>query len=187
MSVFCSDCKYMFFGDSHIYYNFKGISDSVIVNYSKTMYSVGEDGIIPGLDNKYIKDKVVILSYGEIDVRHRIHDEVKRGKDILDIIDSLVCNYMNVINKLKCKEIVVCGILYQHDKGYMAVGSYYERTMYRNILTTVLRNKVIEGGYIFFDIPGIYFDRFSELTDGIHIRDNIVCIEEIKKILDNIV
>ena len=61
--------------------NFKSIDVCII---EPVHYSIPNDGI-------------VLVSFGEIDVRNHIHKQVELGRDIQEICNTLVCNYIECI------------------------------------------------------------------------------------------
>lgn len=67
---------------------------------STTMYSASTDGI---LNFSNVDDNsVVVLSFGEIDVRCRIHQQVEKNRNIDEIVDEIVSKFSNALRE-QCK------------------------------------------------------------------------------------
>lgn len=136
-------------GDSHSG-SFKNINNCIIHHIGPiTMHRVGRDGLnILNLQKLGIKENdIVIFTFGEIDVRCHIgkqRDEKKR--DLNEIIDTLVKNYINTINlnkklynKINCViYLVVPPTNRCNNKNFPFYGTINDRINITNKLNSTL-------------------------------------------------
>ena len=199
------------FGDSHANSNFYNIKYNNLFNHftnSITLYRVGRDKLnFINFKNFNIKSNdIVIYQFGEVDCRCHIGKQVSLHRNLNDIINKLVNNYIESIiinlqnyNNIK---IIICSIPppmnrnYYENKygpvtnGFPFIGTNEERIIYTKLLNQKLNELCIINNFIFFD----YYDYYNnngllkiELSDDIcHIKDNSKLLEELYKIIDNL-
>lgn len=87
-------------GDSHSS-EFSGIKDCFIHHIGpRTMYRVGRNGlkILNFKDYNVSENDLVILTFGEIDVRCHIGKQVDfHGRELDEVLSTLVSNYLNTV------------------------------------------------------------------------------------------
>jgi len=189
------------FGDSHADFNFRNFRANNYAVPSITMHRVGRDNIImnfkPMFNNE---DSTFLFNYGEVDCRCNIGKQIIDGRNLQEVSQLLVDNYFKTIkNNVKLyKNIIVVAIIPPTKKGdfekiygpitheYPFVGSDDDRLLYHKTVNSLLEDRCVENGFIFFD-P---FDHYSDddgfllhsLSDTqVHIGDNSEILEEFKK------
>src|SRR5579859_1799316 len=85
----------------HYYFPYNettGATFSIYEIFGKTMYSIGRNGL--NIGSYGVNDhEIVLFVFGEIDVRaHIVKQRDEKGRDLEEILTSLVTNYINVIN-----------------------------------------------------------------------------------------
>lgn len=110
------------YGDSHAHYCCQSLpayftkeDDVRFVSsheFSTTMHRVGRDKHIINCDPNVInKDRdIIIIIYGEIDCRCHIGRQIQKGRELTEIIDTLVCNYTNTISKYGFRNVIVLAV-----------------------------------------------------------------------------
>lgn len=110
------------YGDSHAHFScqslkayFQEDNDITVVSsheYSVTMHRIGRDKhivhCVPDLIDRE-KDIVIIL-YGEVDCRCHIGRQIQKGRDLAEIVETLVCNYINTIIQYGFKNVIVIAV-----------------------------------------------------------------------------
>lgn len=188
------------YGDSHGRFNFKNLKIPNInhsIN-SITMFRIGRDNIIIGLNKHTIqKNDIIIVSYGEIDCRCHIQKQINLGKNEDDVINELVNNYIRTIknntNGLDIK-IIIIGVIpptkqvdYESIHGpilheFPFVGTDDERVRYTDKVNTLLEKLSNINNFMYFN-PYSFYTRPDgtlkyELSDRIvHIGDTSVFLE----------
>jgi hypothetical protein len=103
-------------GDSHAKYNFIGfpLEYTDWHESSITMYRIGRDKEFPNLNKEYIKsENTFIFCYGEVDCRCHIGKQIRLGRHIDDVCETLVNAYIEAISSVfVCyKKICICFIV----------------------------------------------------------------------------
>ena len=187
------------YGDSHARYNFNGLifpHRNHSVN-STTMHRVGRDKKIIGFSPDQLSaDNIFVLQYGEIDCRCHINRQYKLGRDVHEICDSIVKEYINsiIVNITTYKAIIVCAVIpptcqkeYEDINGpitheFPFVGNDIERISYTNMINEYLMLYCKQHNFIFFD-P---YDSYKRLdgTLRFELSDKTVHIQQNEPILD---
>jgi hypothetical protein len=189
------------FGDSHSDFNFRNLPANNYAEPSITMHRIGRDNIIMNFKpifNK--KDSTFIFNYGEVDCRCNIGKQIISGRNLNDVCQLLVDDYFNTIkNNVKLyKNIIIVAIIpptrkedYESVNGpitheYPFVGSDDDRLIYHETMNSLLKDKCVENGFIFFDPFDHYSDNggflLQSLSDNqVHIGNNGKFLEEFKK------
>jgi hypothetical protein len=188
------------YGDSHALFSFKNLdlSHNNLYRPSITMFRIGRDNLIINF-NKYNmeKDDIIVLSYGEVDCRCHIQQQINYGKNEDDIINELVNKYFTTIkNNTKGLDIkiIIVGVIpptkqYDYEvlhgpikHNFPFVGSDKDRVRYTNKVNKLLQEKAVECNYIYFNAYS-YCTRPDgtlkhEMSDTIqHLGDNSVFLE----------
>jgi hypothetical protein len=171
------------------------------------MFRIGRDNIIINFNKDAIiyENDIIVLSYGEIDCRCHIQQQINTGRNEDDIINELVDNYYrtirnNIVNKCK---IIIVGIIpptkrydYESIHGPILhelpfVGNDDDRVRYTNKVNTKLEEEAKKHNYIYFN-PYSYYT----LSDGtlnhklsdttVHLGDNSYFLERFYDIYNNI-
>jgi len=193
----------MIYGNSHAYFQFNQLEKSYLNmwNYSVTMHRIGHDKIINGFDKTHLgEDKVFFFVYGEIDVRCHIGKQIILGRNLEDICNSLVSEYLHTIKNTitKYKKIIVIGIPPPVDKKNFNcaqpydtlpfVGTNDERIKYTKIMNDILRKSCEDIGFL-FSSPYEFCTRddgcldYSFSDNYIHIQKNAKFLEAISLFL----
>ena len=124
---------------------------------------------VRGCDEKFFtrleEEDFLIFCFGEIDVRCHIDNQIhKEKRDLEEVLDLLVKNYITQIEKISKKykvHPVIFGITPPVRElivdGYPSVGSLEDRVKY----TKMLNQKLEETGLLYFDV----YDEYA-LDDG---------------------
>jgi hypothetical protein len=198
------------FGDSHANYNFKNLDISNYNCYqtSITMHSFGRDKLkilnykACGSDEK----SIIVYQIGEIDCRCHIGKQLLLNRDLEEITDTLVNNFIDsILENIKQYSkmyIIICCIpppidqlYYESVNGKLSsdfpvpfVGTNQERVLYTKKMNAKLKQKCNENDFLFFD----YYDYYStsdgllkiEYSDNIvHIQDNTYLLEKFKELI----
>ena len=187
-------------GDSHAKYSFDGIVGVICHHIGPvTMESVGKmrqsksssiylEEIL--IEHKIKNDEVVILCFGEIDVRCRIKPKINNGENEDNVIKSLVSNYIETINNTNHKNFWILGVIpptcfREETHGYPFLGSDEERSIYCRKINLSLKEMCKKNGIVFLDIYELYKDDRGmlkkELSDNnVHIGNT----EFVKELID---
>jgi len=142
-------------------------------------------------------DGVLLVSFGEIDVRNHIHKQVELGRDINEICNTLVSNYIRCIlinrelNGYKNLAILAINPPRKADDPSIEMkGSDDQRKRYQVLLNLYLAHYCKENSFYLLDLTSYYSD-----VDGFldaNKRDNTVHLvfsdymeESIEKMLDH--
>ena len=172
-------------GDSHrcLYRDMIDCGDyNTIYKFTKML----NDGLI--LNENMHEDDYILCVYGEIDVRHHFANQIKNGRDLHEIIDSLVNNYVKSLRNVRAK-VVVRGVVaplpnecHSFDGKNSITSTYEERIQWRRMLNEKLETKCKENNIIFLPSPPI-----TENEDGtmkIEMSDHIIHIKTDQEICD---
>jgi hypothetical protein len=189
------------YGDSHALFSFKNlkIDHKNYYNVSITMFRIGRDNIIINFNknNTIYDNDIIVLSYGEVDCRCHIRQQINKGRNEDDIINELVNNYFTTIKNniiKKCKIIIVAVIpptkQCDHDlingpikHEFPFIGSDEDRVRYTNKVNKKLEELSNKYNFIYFN-PYCYYTREDgtlkhELSDKIvHLGDNSYFLEK---------
>lgn len=187
-------------GDSHADFTFRGIIENRRNIGPLTMHRIGRDKINLldyFIDDKKIeKDSFIIISFGEIDVRCHIYNQIhinNRSED--EVIKTLVDNYFEHILSQKnlFKKIILLNInppakkeLSANNSEYPFVGSNQDRSRYTKKINNYLKNKSIEHDIGFIETHKYYSDSdgmlICNLSDGsVHINEQKYILKEIEE------
>lgn len=195
------------YGDSHAHYCCSSLpaylpeDDIRFVSsheYSKTMHRIGRDryiiNCVPQLIDK--ERDIIIIVYGEIDCRCHIGRQLQKGRDLKEIVDTLVLNYVNAILQYGFRHVIVLAVPppvpikeFEERNGPIThhlpmVGSDQERLLYTTMVNNKLRDECQKNSLYFID-PFDSYKRedgmmdFSKSDGNSHIGDN----REVLKIL----
>lgn len=111
----------------------------------KTMFGISKNGYD---FNQYItSDKdLLFLFFGEIDCRFHVQDQMKKGRNTEEILETLSQKYFEAILANQHNQIVVCGILPSCNNEIVKQGQEYcfgtnlERKTYVDTLNNKLKN-----------------------------------------------
>jgi hypothetical protein len=181
------------FGDSHANFNFKNLNINNINLYqnSITMYRIGRDKQIINFDNNYNnKDNIFILCYGEVDCRNHIGKQILLGRELTEICENLVFEYIDTIKKTihTFNKIILCSIippmkkeLYEIIHGpitheFPFIGDDNQRVTYTKLVNGLLKKYCEVNNFIFLDI----YDHYCEVDGTLkyELSDKCVHIEE---------
>lgn len=193
------------FGDSHANFNMKGfdIPNQNLFSNSITMHRIGRDNTIINFNSNYNnKDNIFIFFYGEVDCRCHIGKQIASGRELNDIVETLVSQYFNTIsNNITTFNKIIIGSITppvsqaKHESihgpithAFPFIGNDNERIQYTKIMNDTLRKYCIKYNYIFLDTYNYYSDDqglliFEKSDHNCHIMDNIFIHNEIKRII----
>ena len=89
-------------GDSHTK-SFRRIAKFLPRVRSTTLYTSCKDDTFNFQEQGVVEDSVVIVSFGEIDVRCRIHQQVEKGRDAKEVVSDIVQAFVAKITEEKKK------------------------------------------------------------------------------------
>jgi hypothetical protein len=193
------------YGDSHGDFSFKNL---VLPNINKsqhsiTMFRISRDNLIINFDNnEHDNNSIICLSYGEIDCRFHVLNQVKLGNDEDIVINNLVHNYFETIkNNIKIyKKIVVVGVIPPtsendyccRDPTHPFMGSDDDRIRVNKKINNLLKEYCNNLGFCYFN-PYIYYTRDNglfkhELSDTtVHLGDNTYFLEKFIELYNSII
>lgn len=195
------------FGDSHAskihshwgYIKLPNVN--IICNHigGKLMYTFGRLGLKLLNIRKYgVKENdIVIFCFGEIDCRNHVDKHVSEKKPYKNVIDELVINYFDSINKNKIlykNNIKICVYNVVPPSRAFPVGSNHphpflgsdeERKLYYNYMNSKIKELCKMNNFIYFDIYKQSCDENGflrkEFSDGsVHLRHTEHSINFIK-------
>jgi hypothetical protein len=182
------------FGDSHANFNMKNfpVEHINLHQNSITMYRVGRDNeIINFKSSMNGENNIFILFYGEVDCRCHIYKQLELGRDLNEIIESLVDSYFkaisnNITNYIK---IIIGSITPPINKNkcisingptgheFPILDTDENRVIYTKLMNKKLEEYCKKYNYTYLDIYDEYSDENGLLnmdrSDNIcHIKDN---------------
>ena len=188
------------YGDSHSERPFR---DLAIPHCKKqqpgiTMFRTGRDNLIINHEHSFNNpENVFVLSYGEIDCRFHIGNQIKLGRNEDSIIRELVENYFKTIknNILTFKQIIVVAVVPPvKQKEYEIANTDFpfsnsdeDRVRYTTKMNTLLEEHCAKNNFVYFD-PYDFYKRPDgtlkfELSDGmVHIKDTAHYLEKFVQI-----
>jgi len=188
-------------GDSHAGFTFKRVRGVTWHTIGPvTMESVGKPKGYVYL-NTYLekyevkREDIVILSFGEIDVRCHIKPQIETGEFLISIINFLINGYFRTIQLSDHRKYWIFSIpppgksrTTYHEWPYR--GTDEERSEYTYQMNLYLKWKCIEMGIPFLNVYDYYKDERGMLRDGFspddaHIVDPNYIYSEVKKLLDH--
>lgn len=193
-------------GDSHciIFQKSKYITKVYWVG-GLTMHRIGRDlinfksidvCIIEPVHYSIPNDGIVLVSFGEIDVRNHIHKQVELGRDIQEICNTLVCNYIECIimnrelnNYDKIAILAINPPRGNDDPIIEMKGSNEQRKSYQLLLNLYLKKYCEDNSLYFFDLTSYYTDADGMLDsnkrdNSVHISFSEFMEESIEKMLE---
>jgi hypothetical protein len=193
-------------GDSHANTLHESPNITSIAFGPNTMHHIGKYGIEDMLNYLYDTKEVIkeelfseegllILAYGEIDVRCHINKQiVEKQREEDEVIKTLIDDYINQL-KLISTNVGVLSIVppirfyseIYFNENFPFVGSDLDRNRYTQKLNEYLYQRCIEENIVYVDIYNSYKDEegflIKELSDGnVHIYNK----NKVKDILINI-
>jgi hypothetical protein len=197
-------------GDSHANTLHGAPNITSIAFGANTMHHIGKYGVENMLDYLYntkevikeelfSEDGLLILAYGEIDVRCHINKQIiEKQREEDEVIKTLIDNYINQL-KLISTNVGVLSVVppirfYSIDsseiysnENFPFVGPDLDRNRYAQKLNEYLYQRCIEENIIYIDVYNPYKDEegflIKELSDGnVHIYNR----NKIKDILTDI-
>lgn len=137
-------------------------------------------------NNLKLSDSILIFNFGEVDCRYHIGKQVKEKKrDLAEILDRLISNYLNFIQKIAIKSNclpVVLSIIPPTNMTFNPQAPYYGTIEERVIITESLNAKLelacITNNILFIDPYRYFKDQngflIEDLSDKIvHVDPNI--------------
>lgn len=180
-------------GDSHATTTFNDIENikkNTVVE--RTMYatSQGKTSFIKNVKPK----EYVIWCFGEIDVRCHIKKQERLGRNVDEVISSLVKDYVDHIIQTQKKYHYNCFIMSivppaydgsKPNKAYPFEGTDEERKSYTIKLNALLEKACIKNNFKFFNVYDLYKDENGmlnrALSDGhVHIKDTTLVKDLLK-------
>lgn len=169
------------------------------------MHRIGRDNIIINFDQKYNNsDNVFIFFYGEVDCRCHIYRQLQLGRNVDEIVESLISSYFNTIhnNIVKYKKIIIGSITPPVNKewhesihgvithSFPILGTDEERVNYTKLMNNKIKEYCLKYNYIFLDTYNYYSDKnglliIEKSDNNCHILDNSYIHSKILDILEN--
>jgi len=182
------------FGDSHANFNMKDFSKEHINLYrnSITMHRIGRDNQIINF-NSYMNDKnnTFILFYGEIDCRCHIYKQIELGRDLDEIIESLIDLYFKTIyNNITIYSYIIIGSITppvnkewhesihgQITHAFPILDTDQNRVLYTKLMNKKLEEYCYKYNYKYLDTYNNYSDIdglliINKSDNNCHILDN---------------
>lgn len=205
--------KIHLFGDSHAQFSCHGIAsyfpDYEYYNhviYSITMHRIGRDKILLGMPSSIDHDNdIIIITHGEVDCRSHIYRQIQKGRELDEIINTLVNNYLETIYNYQFRNTFILSIVppvskkeYEDRNGPIQhhlpfYGTDQERLLYIRLVNEKLRMGCEKLGLYFIDpYYGNYTQKdgmmdFKKSDGTVHIGDNkyvlSILSDEIKKLI----
>ena len=141
-------------------------------------------------------DGIILVSFGEIDVRNHIHKQVELGRDINEICNTLVANYIRCIiynRELNGYNIAILAInppRRNDDPSIEMKGNDDQRKSYQVLLNLYLYHYCKDNSLYFLDLTSYYSDKDGFLDknkrdDTVHLVFSDYMEESIEKMLDH--
>ena len=205
--------KIHIFGDSHAQYSCNGIAsyfpDYEYYNhvvYSITMHRIGRDHILLGVPSNIDNENdIIIITYGEVDCRSHIYRQIQKGRELDEIINTLVNTYLETIHKYQFRNTFVLSVVppvskkeYEDRNGPIShhlpfCGTDQERLLYIRSMNDKLRKGCEKYGFHFIDPYSLNYIREDgmmnfKMSDGnVHIGDNkyvlSILSDDLKKLI----
>lgn len=171
------------FGDSHCseFWNIPGCHSHHVG--AVTMHRVGRDSlsILNFSENGVQEGQIVVLTFGEIDVRCHIGKQRDCfGRSLDEILETLTHNYFNTIilnlaqyQKLTCVIYSVTPPLDYYHPSYPPHGTLEDRVIITKLFNQKLADLCVNYGFEFLDVYEEYAAADGtlrrEVSDGVHI------------------
>jgi hypothetical protein len=188
-------------GDSHVK-TFKNITKSLPSSRSTTLYTACQDGTLNLKDQGVSENSVVIISFGEIDVRCRVFQQVQKGIPEEEVIKDIVETFMNKIKEEKSKFQNMTVVYYAgppisdvpnsiDNPELPRRGTRAQRLQYSNLLVSYMKEAASTGLFLVLDIRDM-FRNCEQVLDSkfwdkwtIHINDmyDVFILNEFEKLL----
>lgn len=198
------------YGDSHARFSFTKLKLKYkdLHHPSITMFRIGRDNSIINFDtnHKFVIDDVIVLSYGEIDCRCHIQQQINNSREEDVVINELVEKYFQtIVDSIGKKNlrVIIVGVIpptrqtdYESLHGpitheFPFVGTDEDRVRFTqkvNVQLEKMVNTHTNNRYTYFN-PYSYYTRedgtlkheFSDTT--VHLGDTSHFLEEFYKIL----
>jgi hypothetical protein len=178
------------FGDSHARFNFTDLElPNINLNESSiTMHRIGRDSAIINLDQNYCSpDSIFVISYGEIDCRCHIGKQVRLGRSVDEVCNTLVDAYIKAIttNITSYKKIIICPVvppmsnkkcILPSDFPYPMIGDDEERSKNTRHVNSLLKKACELHGFTYLD----FYNHYTDLDGTLNYEysDKIVHIQE---------
>lgn len=202
------------YGDSHAR-QFAGEGINIVLSNSFTMHKLATGSPFvgqwtynkDGLDSIYLRNKPegfpqrpAVLIFGEPDVRFEIWKQVEAGRDEIEVMETLVDQYLARIEKLE-GQIVLCSVTPASDwekisgmdgfEGWQTAFWPRRGTLEKRIFYTQYINRLLGlSRFPFLDVHDYYAHgrgqlRWDMTHDGIHIcpTKNEYILEKLKEVL----
>ena len=195
------------YGDSHSKYSFTNLNLPHINNYcfNITMFRIGRDNNIINFNNDdHDKNSIICMSYGEIDCRCHIQQQINLNFNEDDIIQNLIEKYFKTIknNINKHFKIIIIGIIpptskicYENKNGpitheYPFIGSDEDRVRFTNKMNNLIQEYCDNNNFIYFN-PYSYYTRENgtlkyELSDSsVHLGDTTYFLNQFYNLINS--
>lgn len=195
------------YGDSHARSNFVNLKwpHHNHSQSSVTMFHVGFKRHIYGFVPEHLdQNNTFVFNYGEVDCRCHIERQRLLGREVHEIEQTLVNDYINMIKNTitQYKRIVIVAILnpmrrleYETihgpiDHEFPFVGDDGTRVTYTKQMNALLKTACETHGFIFFDPFGDYYCRDDgtlkfEISDTIvHVAKNLPILEQFDALMN---
>jgi hypothetical protein len=142
-------------------------------------------------------DGIVLVSFGEIDVRNHIHKQVELGRDINEICNTLVSNYIDCIlinrelNEYKNLAILAINPPRRADGSSIEMkGTDDQRKSYQVLVNSYLAHYCKENSLYLLDLTSYYSDSNGFLDankrdNSVHLVFSDYMEESIEKMLEH--
>lgn len=198
-------------GDSHAAFTFMHIPRALRLSLGPvTMHRIGRDGLegflLFGSDNFLWPRSLmrpgdeVFFSFGEIDCRCHILQQVALGRSESEIIDTLALHYIQALGKERIEGVKfwVVSVVPPADAArlryftsFTPVGSDAERVRITRLLNERMSQLAAENGLLYLDLYSAYADKDGMLplllSDGLtHIGDTSAVARILRESAENI-
>jgi len=164
------------YGDSHIAHLFYNIPIHVEVRSipGDYIYNWIRKNSLPPLWEHTMND-IVVFSLGEVDCRQFIKPQIERGRELKEIVDTLIDGYFELIHKsiTKYKQIIIVGIIPPVNNSrsfcierlpeHMVRGDQFDRIKFTNEMNKKIQENTIKYGYTYFYPYSTYTNRDGTL------------------------
>ena len=195
------------YGDSHSNFSFINLNLPHTNNYSTsiTMFRIGRDNKIINFNNDdHDENSIICISYGEVDCRCHIQQQINLNFNEDDIIQNLIEKYFKTIknNINKHFKIIIIGIIpptskicYENKNGpitheYPFIGSDEDRVRFTNKMNNLIQEYCDNNNFIYFN-PYSYYTRENgtlkyELSDStVHLGDTNYFLEQFYNLINS--
>ena len=182
------------FGDSHANFNMRGFTKEHINLYqnSITMHRIGRDNqIINFNSNMNDENNIFIFFYGEVDCRCHIHKQLELGRNLDEIIETLIDSYFRTINNniTNYNKIIIGSITPPVNKEwhesihgpithqFPILDTDNNRVKYTQLMNKKIEQYCLKYNYKYLDIYNNYSDNnglllINKSDNNCHILDN---------------